>query len=263
MTSRKLLSLATSLLTKQQRLRENCPWKITPGNNSVSSSFDLWWRGALSSHCPPSLRYETCPLSLGEAGSTPPVCYAPSAARAAIPTCLTARVMQMWEAAIPLPSLVCCSIQRVFSHPAQSLIPTFSSTHASTASTKANQITPEVNAWAYQQSKESVSAAVFHPSCWWKMCFLFHRTFSNDPVGHFVDHISEWQSAYNKFSKWKVLRRRRIVTSCPLFSGNEKGILENFHNSIKATWILRTDCQKWQPKKDWEVQCLFSWLNLS
>lgn len=64
------------------------------------------------------------------------------------------------------------------------------------------------------------------------------------------------------FQNRNLPRRRKIVT-CPLFSGNEKGILEDFYNSIKITRILRTDWQKWQPKKDWNVQCLFSWHNPS
>lgn len=50
------------------------------------------------------------------------------------------------------------------------------------------------------------------------------------------------------FQNRNLPRRRKIVT-CPLFSGNEKGILEDFYNSIKITRILRTDWQKWQPKK--------------
>lgn len=169
MTSRKLLSLATSLLTKQQCLRANCPWKITPRNNSVSSSFALWWRRALSAHCPPCLRYETCPLFLGEPGSTLLLCYRPSPAcffqiYAALSSYLTARVLWIWEAVILLPSLGCCFIWWALLHPPQSLIPIFSYTHVSTESTKANQIARELNVWAFKQSKESVSAAVFYPS---------------------------------------------------------------------------------------------------
>lgn len=60
----------------------------------------------------------------------------------------------------------------------------FSCTHASTASTKANQITREVSVWAYQQPTENVSAAVFYPSFSWKM---FHHTFCGDPVGNLLN----------------------------------------------------------------------------
>lgn len=79
---------------------------------------------------------------------------------AAMSSHLTARVPQIWEAAIPFPSLVCCFIQRAFLHPAQSLIPTFSCAHALTASTESNQIAREVSVWAYQQSQESVCCCI-------------------------------------------------------------------------------------------------------
>lgn len=112
-------------------------------------------------------------------------------------------------------------------------------------------------------AKESVSAAVFYPSCSWQMCFLFHHTFSNGPMGHFVVIFQSNSRLTTSFQNQNLLMKGKMMTSCPLFSGYEKGILENIYNSIELTWILRTDCQKWQPKKDWKMQYLFSWLNLS
>lgn len=62
----------------------------------MSSSFALWWRRALPSHCPPPLRYETCPLFLGEPGSTFLICYRPSPAHFFISMQLFLPTLQPW-----------------------------------------------------------------------------------------------------------------------------------------------------------------------
>lgn len=181
---------------------------------------------------------------------------------AAMSSHLTARVLQMWEAAIPLPLLVCCFIQRAFLHPAQVLFPLFPAPmHWLQAQSQMKS--PEK--WVYEltSSLRKVSLLLYFITAARENCAFCSTTPSAMiPWGILLIIFQSDSQLTISFQNHNLSRRRKIVT-CPLFSGNEKGILEDFYNSIKLTRILRTDWQKWQPKKDWNVQCLFSWHNPS
>lgn len=181
----------------------------------MSSSFALWWRRAFSSHSPPpeailSLFMYTWPTiahSFRDMSSHPwkaRICitnlsqdfsssflgdlcrnfllhYIPGTTDLA--DCDSSPISDLLFHPMSIPA----SWPKYYSH--------FSCTHASTASTKTNQITREVNVWAYM----SLPAAYRKCLC---CCILSQLFMRNVPphllwwsCGEFADHISEWQSS--------------------------------------------------------------------
>lgn len=138
----------------------------------------------------------------------------------------------------PIPGLL---FYLAFLHPAQSIIPTFP---ALMLRLQAQRKTKSPEKWAYEptNSLRKVSLLLyFILTVCGKSAFCSTTPSAMISWGILLIIFQSDSKLTKHFQNWNLLRRRKMVT-CPLFSGNKKGILP------KLTWILRTDCQKWQTK---------------